>query len=101
MTSVVHDQHEHTASTARDPGPADFPDLDSIRVALDAGQIGVWSWDIKSNAMRWSGNLDGGMPPAGTLADFQNGIHPEDQPEVMAAIQESLRDRKPYHAQYR
>ena len=38
---------------------------------------------------------------SGTFAGFQNDIHPEDQPEVMAAIQESLREGKPYHVHYR
>ena len=37
----------------------------------------------------------------GTFASFQKDIHPEDQPEVMAAIQESLRSGKPYHVHYR
>ena len=101
MSSAVHDQHEQTPSGARDAGQLEFPDLDSVRVALDAGQIGIWSWDIASNAMQCWGNLDCGLPQAATFADFQNGIHPEDQREVMAAIQESLRDGKPYHVHYR
>jgi len=79
----------------------EFPDLDSVRIALDAGRIGVWLWDIKSNTVRWSGNVDGIPPSTGTFASFQKDIHPEDQPEVMAAIQESLRSGKRYHVHYR
>ena len=37
----------------------------------------------------------------GTSPAFQKDIHPEDQPEVMAAIQESLRTGKTYQAHYR
>src|ERR1043165_5822879 len=100
MSSAVHDQHEQIPN-APVHGSLEFPDHDSVRIALDAGQIGVWSWDIASNAMQWSGKLDGGLPPVATFTDFQDSIHPEDRPEVMAAIQESLRDGKPYHVHSR
>jgi PAS domain S-box-containing protein len=100
MSSAVRDQHEQVASKAGDAGPLGFPDLDSIRIALDAGEIGVWSWDLTSNTMQWSGNFDSGLS-SGTFAGFQNDIHPEDLPEVTAAIQESLREGKPYHVHYR
>jgi PAS domain S-box-containing protein len=85
---------------------AAFPDANSASIALDAGQIGVWSWDVKSNRVQWSANLErihglsaGGFE--GSFASFQKGIHPEDQPEVMAALQESLRTGRPYQAHYR
>ena len=100
MSSAVHDQHEQIPN-APVHGSSEFPDHDSVRIALDAGQIGIWSWDIASDAMQWSGKLDGGLPPGGTFAYFQDSIHPEDRPEVMAAIQESLHDGKPYHVHYR
>jgi two-component sensor histidine kinase len=102
MSSAVHEPHEQPSpSKAGDTGQLEFPDLDSVRIALDAGRIGVWSWDLKSNTVQWSGNEDGIPPSTGTFASFQNDIHPEDQPEVMAAIQESLRSGKPYHVHYR
>ena len=102
MTSAVHDPHEQTGpSRTGNIEQLEFPDLDSVRIALDAGRIGVWSWDIRSNTVQWSGNLDGIPSSTGTFASFQRDIHPEDQPEVMAAIQESLRSGKPYHVHYR
>jgi PAS domain S-box-containing protein len=106
MTDAVRDLHEpKDASGAHGAGNA-FPDMDSIRVALDAGRVGVWAWDIKSNIVRWSPNLEciHDLPAGsfqGAFADFQQDIHPEDQPEVMAAIQESLATGKPYHVHYR
>jgi PAS domain S-box-containing protein len=94
------------ASAPRAADNAQFPDLPSVRAALEAAQIGVWSWDIQSGSIRWSGNLETIHDlPAGsfdsTFSSFQKDIHPDDQPEVMAAIQESLRSGKPYHVQYR
>ena len=110
MDEAVPDQHErNNASGARAAGRTEtaiFPDLASMRVALEAAEVGVWSWDIKSSVVQWSDNVDQihGLPAGsfqGTFASFQQVIHPEDQPEVMAAIQESLRGGKPYHVCYR
>jgi PAS domain S-box-containing protein len=98
-------RHEAGSGSAAGTVPT-FPDADSASIALDAGEIGVWSWDVRSNQVRWSANLERihGLSPGGsdgTFANFQKGIHPEDQPEVMAAIQESLRTGKTYQAHYR
>jgi PAS domain S-box-containing protein len=104
MDDAVHTRREREASSAQAEPP--FPDLQSAHVALQAGSIGVWAWDIKSNLVRWSAELErihdlpaGGFD--GAFASFQKDIHPEDQPEVMAAVQESLRSGKPFHAHYR
>jgi two-component sensor histidine kinase len=83
-----------------------FPDLPSVRAALEAGKIGIWSWDIRSDRIRWSENLEQmhDLPAGtfeGTFSSFQKEIHPEDQAEVHTAIQEALRSGKAYHMQYR
>ncbi len=111
MDDAVPDQHEQDSnvSGAWAAGRTEtsvFPDLASVRVALEAGEIGVWSWDVQSNVVQWSDNVEQihGLPPGtfqGTFASFQTDIHPEDQPEVMAAIQDSLRSGKRYHVHYR
>jgi PAS domain S-box-containing protein len=87
-------------------GDVSFPDLPSVRAALEAGQIGIWSWDIGSDTIRWSGNFAAihDLPAGsfeGTFSSLQRDIHPDDQAEVDGAIQESLRGHKPYHVQYR
>ncbi len=111
MHEAVPDQHEQGGSVSGSSGHAtvaarSFPDVESLAIALDAGQVGVWSWDIKSNVVSWSGNMEQihGLPAGsfdGTFAAFQKDIHPEDQPEVLAAVQESVRSGKPYHVHYR
>src|SRR5256885_12489493 len=83
-----------------------FPDLEAFGIAFEAGRIGVWTWDIKSNAVKWSGNMEQihGLASGsfdGTFAGFQKDIHPEDLPEVLAAVQESVRSGKAYHVHYR
>jgi PAS domain S-box-containing protein len=109
MNDAVARPHQHTGSaspTAESVAAPSLPDRESIVLALEAGQVGLWSWDIKSNVVTWSGNLAQihGIAQEdfdGTFAAFQRDIHPEDQPEVRAAIQESLRSHKPYHVHYR
>src|ERR1700752_2488903 len=109
MDAVVPDPHKHTGSGApakTGTGAPAFPDGQSMGLALEAGGVGVWSWDIKTDAVTWMGKLAEihGINPAnwsGTFSTFQQVIHPEDQPEVVAAIKESLRSRKPYHVHYR
>jgi two-component sensor histidine kinase len=98
------EQDEQATPTARAEPP--FPDLESAHIALDAGQIGVWAWEITSDLVRWSTTLERihHMPAGGfdgAFATFQKDIHPEDQREVMAAVQESLRSGKAFHAHYR
>ncbi|MEJ0075282.1 MAG: GAF domain-containing protein [Alphaproteobacteria bacterium] len=109
MHDAVPDPHEHTAGGSAatvKPRTPSFPDVDSMGLALEAGGVGVWSWDVKTDAVAWMGKLAEvhGIETgdwAGTFSDFQKVIHSEDQREVIAAVQESLRSRKPYHALYR
>ena len=106
MQDSVPDQHEPRGSGSREETEVavgrSFPDLGAIGTALEAGRVGLWSWDIKSNAVKWSDNMEQihGLVPGtfdGTFSAFQKHIHPEDQPEVRAAVQESVRSGKPYH----
>lgn len=111
MHDAMPDQHERPSGSvaseqAKPPRARPVPDQEAVAVALDAGRVGVWSWDIKSNAVAWSANMEeihGRTPGSfdGTFAAFQKDIHPEDQPEVLAAVQESVRSGKPYLVQYR
>jgi len=87
-------------------GPSFFAAPDLIPPALEAASIGVWTWDIATNCMTWSANLrdihrlslDGF---GGTFSAFEKDIHPDDRASVVAAIQDSLRQRKPYRSLYR
>jgi two-component sensor histidine kinase len=83
-----------------------FPDHELICIALEAGQIGIWSWDIISNQATWSSNIESVCNLAtgsldGAKMVLENDIHPEDRPHVIAAMQEALRTRTPRRVQYR
>src|SRR5437764_5482548 len=110
MRDAVPDPHEArkgSGSSDQTSAPArSGPDVEDVGIALEAGKVGIWSWDIKSNAVKWSGNMENihGVPTGsfdGTFSAFQGAIHPEDQPEIMAAVQESMRSGKSFHVHYR
>lgn len=101
------DERSSSAETASGtPRAFAFPDLDTTRLALEAGRVGVWAWDIASNTMQWSSTLDDihRLPAGGhddSFAFFLGNIHAEDQPDVLKALQDSKASGKPFHAQYR
>ena len=83
-----------------------FPDFETLRLALESGQIGVWSWDIASNVLTWSSNLEAihGLDVGnfdGTFAFFKRDIHADDQAGVLSAIREAMRTQKSYRVRYR
>ena len=77
-----------------------------LRLALDAGRLGVWEWDVRTNAIRWSDNLEPihGLPPGGfdgTFAGFQKLIHPADRELVGTAINKALAERSRFDVEFR
>ncbi|HYD91153.1 MAG TPA: PAS domain S-box protein, partial [Flavobacterium sp.] len=58
-----------------------------LRLALDAGRIGVWDWDIVNDKLTWTENvyhIHGVAPDsfAVTLNSFRNLIHSDDKKRV-------------------
>jgi PAS domain S-box-containing protein len=83
-----------------------FPNFATVHAVLEAAQIGIWSWDIATNKVTWSSNLEAihHLPAGsfdGTYASFQRDIRRDDLPAVEASIKEALRDRSSYRARYR
>ena len=77
-----------------------------VLFALDAANMGTWEWELATQRVRWSENLERihGLP-AGTFTggfeSYQREIHPEDRPRVMASIERALRDDVPHEVEYR
>jgi PAS domain S-box-containing protein len=83
-----------------------FPNFATVRSALEAGRIGVWSWNIATNVVTWSSNMEAihGLPPGsfeGTYATFEHDVHEDDRPRVQQAIKDTLESGKPYWVRYR
>ncbi len=77
-----------------------------LNIALRAGRMGVWAWDLGTNAVRWSPALEEihGLTPGtfgGTFTDFERDIFPPDREVIHAAIEKAVRDRTPYRVKYR
>ncbi|HET9867405.1 MAG TPA: PAS domain-containing protein, partial [Nitrospira sp.] len=67
-----------------------------LRLALTSKQIGVWNWDIETDCMFWSPQVDEflGMPPVPghkTHRGLLALVHPDDR-EVMARAAKQVMD---------
>jgi len=79
---------------------------EAVRVALEAGRLGVWEWEVASGRVRWSRGLEAihGTAPGtfgGTLDAFKADIHPDDRVTVMTAIAQTLERRADHRVEYR
>jgi len=77
-----------------------------LRYALEAGAMGAWSWDIATNAVAWSDNIEAmlGLLPGGfdrTYGGFLATIHPDDREQVEGAIATALREGETYRVAFR
>jgi PAS domain S-box-containing protein len=77
-----------------------------LNLALEAGEIGVWDWDIPSNKIRWTdkvyqiheverNSFDG------EFVNYITHIHNDDKARVEEAIQEALKNKAPYNIEFR
>jgi PAS domain S-box-containing protein len=77
-----------------------------LQVALMAGQMGAWEWNLSTNQVSWSSSLETlhGLTPGsfgGSFEDFKRDIDPEDLELVLAQIEKTLATRGDYHVTYR
>ncbi len=77
-----------------------------LNLALEAGGMGAWEWDIGAGRVTWSPQLEAihGLPAGtfgGTFEDYQRDMHPEDRDRVLIAIREALEKREDYRVEYR
>lgn len=76
------------------------------RLALEAAQIGTWSWDLVSGKHTWSkvheaiwGYVPGTFP--GTTKAFKERINPDDLPGLLETAEESKKTGESFHAEFR
>jgi PAS domain S-box-containing protein len=79
---------------------------DRMRFALEASGVGVWEMDFATGAVRWSATHEAlhGIPEGafgGTFDAFLAAIHEDDHRTVLAAIEQSKRDRSDANLLYR
>jgi PAS domain S-box-containing protein len=78
----------------------------NLRLALEAGKMGSFEWNIQTNEIHWSDNLEAihGLPPGtfdGTFESFQSLIHPDDRAGVLEKLRQSVETGAEYEAEFR
>ena len=78
----------------------------NLALALNAAQMGIWEWDIRSNEVKWSDNVHVifGQPKKsfnGTFESYRKLILPEDLDIVTTAIRDAMTEKKSYFVQHR
>jgi PAS domain S-box-containing protein len=77
-----------------------------LTLALEAGRMGAWDWEISTGTVTWSRSLEEihGLPPGGfggRLENVQQEIVPQDRRLVAEAVARALETKGAYYAQYR
>jgi PAS domain S-box-containing protein len=101
MLSVIRDITEQKRSES-----ALILSEERHRLAVEAGKIGVWDWDIINGELIWSDRIYeiyGANPKKFdvNLKEFVKLIHPEDKKITELAIKQALDGTKPYNITYR
>jgi PAS domain S-box-containing protein len=77
-----------------------------LRLALEAGRMGVWDWNVRTGDLKWSDSLEPlhGLAPGafgGTFEHFQQLVHPSDRQVVQSAIRQALETGGEFYVEFR
>lgn len=81
-------------------------DEERLRLALEAGRLGAWEWDLRDGGVVWSPELEAihGLAPGafeGTFEAFQRDMHPDDRERVLGEIRQVVHEGRPeYRVEY-
>lgn len=101
---------EHLLSSEEDCGTSDARRLSEsesrLRLALAAGRMATWDWNIKTGQQVWSDSMYEmmGFGLGGTSREFgawNDRIHPDDLPIVEKSVRHALKTGAHYSAEYR
>ena len=77
-----------------------------LRLALAAGDMGAWDWDLRRGKVTWSkehfaimGLAPSDAPPSQEI--WASRVHPDDLPRADAAMTAAIAERKEYRCEYR
>ena len=77
-----------------------------LRLAMDAGKLGVWDWDLITNKVTWSDRIYEfhGLRKEEFSRYMDRDLpltHPDDRPAVLAARRRALETGEPYQIEFR
>jgi len=77
-----------------------------LRLATDAGRVGIWDWDIAADKVSWSDRVYDlhGLKPGefgGKSSDFSQLVHPDDRAAVWQGIELAIKDKNIFSTDFR
>ncbi len=77
-----------------------------LRLALEAGRLGTWHYDIATGAVTWDETLEEifGLPHGtfgGTLHDYRDRLHPEERDWIMATVDRARESGSDFEIEHR
>lgn len=77
-----------------------------LEFALEAAHMGTWDWDLRTNAIHWSENLERlhGLQPGsfdGSFEFYKKEIHRDDRDRVLASIEQAITKGAVHAVEYR
>jgi PAS domain S-box-containing protein len=77
-----------------------------LRLALEAGRMGAWEWDTRTNDVKWSKEHYTviGIMPFSVEPDYQtwaDRVHPDDLPAATEAMSRAIEEMGEYRCEYR
>jgi diguanylate cyclase (GGDEF)-like protein/PAS domain S-box-containing protein len=77
--------------------------IQRFQLATDAAQLGVWDWDLRTDALHWDERMLElyGLGPDHAYRDWREGLHPEDVDRVKLELEKALSDSDRFETEFR
>ena len=77
-----------------------------LRLAMEAGQLGTFRWDLASGVTEWDEELEVlyGLEPGGfgrTFEAWAELVHPDDRPQVLEILEDAMATKSRYTVEHR
>jgi PAS domain S-box-containing protein len=99
LDKLDEEEQRHQAEEARQRAEAD------LQLALEAGRLGDWSWNIVTGEISWSARCKAlyGLPPETvvTYEGFLERLHPDDRGRIEAALRQAVESQTDYAVEKR
>ncbi len=77
-----------------------------LQLSTESANIGIWDLDLKNNVLTWDKRMYElyGISPeefGGAYEAWKNGVHPDDVAISDAEVQNAIKNKKDFHAEFR